>query len=904
MPGSYAIIPHRMSLAPGTRLGPYEVVEKIGAGGMGDVYLGRDSRLGRNVAVKVLPDAVARDAERRARFEREARAIASLEHPHVCRLYDVGAESGVAYLVMELLEGKTLAGRLFAGALPLAEALEIGIQLADALAAAHRRGIVHRDLKPANVVLTAIGPKLLDFGIAQLPAPAGDGTLTEAGQVVGTPHYMAPEQLLGKPVDARADVFALGCLLFEMLAGRRAFTTTSLHEPTPSLREAAPPIPPALERLVTTCLSVDREDRWSSAHDVKLQLAGILEDHELGTTPKAPEIPIRTRRGSRLPWVVAAVAVVAALTLAGLPYVPSLQRLLPLGAGAAAAVRGTPSGLSVLSVQPPLGITPVPGEAPQISPDGRTLAFVAADASGKGQLYLRRLDSLEARPLPGTEGALLPFWSPDSQQLGYFAGGQLWTVAVAGGAPHALAEAPVPRGGAWGADGHILFTGQPNQPPSVVPASGGKPARVPTPAGAERAFRWFPTFLPDGRHYLYTGYVSATERRLVVRMGSLDGPETVDVLPAATGSVRFAAPGWLLFRRESTLVAQRFDPRTGSVSGAPVALAEEVGANPITWQALFSVSDSGVLAYAGTAPVAELAWFDRGGNRLEEAAAAGGYNALCLRPGNGGIVFDQADPATANVDLWTLGPGGGEPARLTFDRAVDMYPVCAPDGQEVVFASLRQGSPRLFRVDVTRPGSEQMIRESTKPTVPSDISRDGKLVLYAELDPVTHWDLAAVPLAGGEPIPIAVSEADERQGRLSPDGRFVAYVSNETGTFEVYVRLWAPDGADGPRWQISKGGGLQPHWRADSGELYYVSADRRLIGVQVKSARQRGADGPDFATGDTVPLGPARIASWERDSQGGQYAASPDGTRFLVSTATDASVPLTVMVGWAAAAGN
>ena len=610
-----------MTLAPGTRLGPYEILGMLGAGGMGQVYRARDTRLDRTVAIKTL-HAESRDPDQRSRFEREAKAIAALTHPNICTLHDVGREQaatgsgqGVDYLVMELLEGDTLAARLAQGPLAIADVLAFAIQIAAALDAAHRRGIVHRDLKPGNVMLTRPGAsrhgapqvKLLDFGLAKLrseAAPIADAAteaaLTAKGQILGTIPYMAPEQLEGKAIDARTDLFAFGAIMFEMVTGKRAFNESSqasligaiLHTSPPPITQVMPEAPSALERLVAVCLSKDPEDRWSTAHDVLLHLREIAEASPFFPAKAAgsgaevvlafrPDVLARRAR-QRLAWSAAAVAIVAALAIAAVMLM-----------GRDARNQGD-AALDVLSVLPPEQTTLDRGDAPRISPDGRRVAFIATDRLGRSGLYVRDRDSLVARPLSDTDGASMPFWSPDSGNLGFFAQGQLKTIAIAGGSPHAIAAAAVPRGGTWSRDDVILFMNFPTLPLNRVPAAGGD--SVPVPAPPSPRSRLFPAFLPDGRHYLYLDPLPSASG-FVIGVGSLDSPETKELMRSTSSAVY--APGYVLFRRDAALVAQPFDARTLQLSGSPVPIVEEAGFNAQTYQGLFSASDNGLAGALG-----------------------------------------------------------------------------------------------------------------------------------------------------------------------------------------------------------------------------------------------------------------------------------------------------------------
>jgi len=861
-----------MPLPPGTRLGPYEIAALIGAGGMGEVYRARDTRLDRSVAIKTLHEQ-AGSAEQRGRFEREARAIAALNHSHICTIHDVGQHEGIEFLVMELLEGETLAARLARGPLPIDEVFRNSLEIADALDKAHRQGIVHRDLKPANIVLTRSGTKLLDFGLATL---RGEGVALDAptaapitvqGQILGTLAYMAPEQLEGRGADARSDIFAFGAIVFEMLTGKRAFDAAPLAQ-------LAPDTPAALQRLVAVCLARNPGDRWSTAHDVLLHLRGIAE----APSATAPAVPQRGRPMG-LVYGAAAAALVFAIALA----------VVWLNSRTITDMDVAP--LDVLSVLPPDGTTLDHGEAQLISPDGRRLALVATDASGRSAIYIRSRDSLVARLLPDTDGASLPFWSPDGSRLAFFAQGQLKTIAVAGGSSHAIARAPLPRGGSWSRDDVILFTAEPNTPPRRVPAAGGEATPVPFAATSLIGFFAFPTFLPDSRHYLFMAVSGPglEASGFPIRLGSLDSADAVE-LTRSMANPMFAS-GHLLYRRDSGLVAQPFDMRTLRLSGSPIPVVEQTAFNPITNQGLFSVSNDGVLAYQRAAAGSQLIWFDRQGRRLDVAIPPGDYNSLCLTSDETRIVYDQADPVSGSIDVWALEKGGASPSRLTFQPSIDFGPICGPAGPEIVFASLREGPPSLYRLLITAPGSEKPMVVSRLPKIASDWSRDGRFFVYSEMHERTSWDIEVMPIAGGPSQVFAATPAEERNARLSPDGHWMTYISNESGTFEVYVQPFPPTGA---KWQVSKGGGHQPQWRRDGRELFYIAPDKKLMGVAVQT-------GSSFVPGAARALVQTRITAWERSNHGSQYAATADGERFLINNATDTTLPITLVLNWTAA---
>jgi dipeptidyl aminopeptidase/acylaminoacyl peptidase len=608
-------------------------------------------------------------------------------------------------------------------------------------------------------------------------------------------------------------------------------------------------------------------------HDVLLQLRAISPDEPTQRVIR----PAGRSRTTSLAW--GAAAVLALLAAAGW--------LVP---------RSTPNPQSsgrpdLLSILPPPGATPsYAWEAPQVSPDGRHIAFASSDASGTVWLYVRSLAALEPRRLPGTEEANLAFWSPDSTRLGFFAAGQLKTIALDGGTPRVLAPAPVARGGVWGKDDVILFSAVPNSPPELIPSSGGEPRPAPV-EGPERGFRSFPHLLPDGRHYIYQKLDALSGGPAGIFVASLDTTEVREVVK--TRSNGMYVNGRLLFLRETVLVSQPFDTATLQLHGTAVTIAEGVGFNAITYQGLYSASDD-VVAYLGTTRGAQLAWFDRQGGALGTVTPPGDYSTLCLTENERGVVFEQADPEGGTVDLWHLDFASRQPTRLTFDAAVDFYPVCGPvaSGQSVVFSSLRAGPPSLFRLPTGTPGSEKPVLVSFAAKIPTDWTNGGRTIVFSILNPATNWDIASVSADGGEPRMIVETPADERGARVSPDGRWLAYTAREGGgRFEIYVQPYPSGGA---KWQVSRGGGMQPVWRKDARELYYVSPERNLMAVAVKAA------GADFAFGEAQRLMAARTAGWEGgNAMGAQYAATADGQRFLISTAAEIP-PITLMLNWSA----
>ena len=666
-------------------------------------------------------------------------------------------------------------------------------------------------------------------------------------------------------------------MLHEMVTGQRAFTGSSqasligaiLHFEPPRVTQAAPGAPPAIDRLVSVCLAKDPGDRWSSATDVLLQLKGLADSGAV-SAPVAPG-PRSAGWGPRLAWPVAVLGLVAATVLGGLL---TARRPEP------------PAQSDVLSIVPPQDSTFMRGEAPQISPDGRHVVFSSTDRAGTRGLYIRSLDVATPRLLPGTENGAQPFWSPDSRMLGFFADRQLKTVAIAGGTPTAIAQAGLPRGGAWSKDNLILFSQRPNAALVVVPASGGEPTPVPTPA--RTGIPGFPSFLPDGRHYVSNELSAETRMVESLVLGSLDSPDTRRLVGTTSSGVY--ASGHLLYRRNTTLLAQRFDEKTLQLSGEPVAIAEDVGANPVTYQALFSASNTGVLAYRDAAPGAQLVWFSRSGQRLATVGAPGEFNALCMTPDGRRIVYDQADSASGNIDVWTMDLASAATTQLTFAGAVEFYPVCAPNGRDIALAALIPSNPNLFSQSLSAPGKSVPLFESPLPKLPTDWSRDGTQLIFSVLSPATGWDVASLSLATGQPRPLVATPAQESNAKLSPDGRWLAYVSNESGRVEVYVQGMAGGGA---KWLVSRGGGIQPQWSADGRQLYYIALDRRLMVVDVR------AEGAVFTPSSPVGLMETRFTEWET-SGGVSYVVAPDGSRVLVNTSTDTGRPISLMQNWPA----
>jgi eukaryotic-like serine/threonine-protein kinase len=866
-----------MPLAPGTRLGSYEILAAIGRGGMGEVYRAADSRLGRTLAIKVMPADVAGDPGRRERFEREARAVASLNHPNICTLHDIGREGEVDFLVLEYLEAPTLADCLLDGPLPLDRALHAAIEIAGALDHAHRRGVVHRDLKPANIMLAKSGVKVLDFGLAKIRAAdavpalstvaAGAAPLTAVDDVLGTLQYMAPEQLEGRDADPRTDIFALGALIFEMATGRRAFEANTragaigaiLHDRPAHLNTLQPELPRALDRAVARCLEKDPENRWQSVRDLKRELESIGGRASTDAWPR-PRVPPAIRAGA---WL--AVAIVAAVALSA----------------AFVHFREPFAGHRVvrLSIVPPL-----PTGDFSLSPDGRLLVFTAADHDD-GRLWLQPLEAPAAHPLPGTEGASLPFWSPNSRFIAFGAGGKLKKVAASGGPVVTLCDAATVIGGTWNRDDVILFAPGNRTALYRVAAAGGQPAPATTldPARGENTHR-YPQFLPDGRRFIYLARGTRADQSGIYA-GSLDSTTPTRVV-RGNSSAAFAAPGYLLFARGTALVAQRLDDATLSPSGEPIQIADDVRYSSADSYAGFSISEHGEIAYQTTAamPRSEMVSFTRAGRRIDLPGAAGNLVDPSLSFDGKRVAMMRW--ANAASDVWVVDATRASSARLTLDPAIDYAPIWSPDGASIVFASNREGPSDLFLIPSGGGARETAIVASSEVKHPTDWTVDGRLIVFESKSPQTDWDVWTVPAAGGRAVPFLQTGFAERLGRLAPNRRWMAYVSNESGRDEVYVRSFPEADA---KWMISTAGGTEPRWRRDGEELFYLAADHRLMAVPVKTLSRfaRGIPRALFAT----PMIEDR--SWG-------YDVAPDGERFVVTVeaGTSTPAPVNIILEW------
>lgn len=901
-----------MTLTAGIRLGPYEVLTPLGAGGMGEVYRARDTRLGRDVAIKVLPEHATRSPEARQRFEREARAISSLNHPHVCTLYDVGHEGDTEFLVLELLEGETLARRLEQGPLDTPDLLRMGIEIADALDKAHRHGILHRDLKPHNVMLTKAGAKLMDFGLAKaaggalpgssllqsLSPPTRTTPLTAQGTLVGTFQYMSPEQVEGNEADVRSDIFSFGAVLYEMATGRRAFegkTTASviaavLERDPPPISSVQPLSPPALERTVKTCLAKDPDARFQSVHDVKLQLEWIRDSGGVGASAAAA--PRRARRE------------IAAWTSAG------LLTALAVGLGYALVTRAlTPGPAVIADIAPPphtaFALWGVAPGMPALSPDGTRLAFVAETADGRQPLWIRPLDSSTARALDGTDDAQRPFWSPDGQSIGYFHRSKLYRVDVSGAPPVAVATVGSASSATWSTAGVILVASQVGAGRtsiSRVPASGGAPEVIEKPTGAWTSVG-FPQFLPDGRHFLFYARSSSADTTGTYAASIEDGGDPQQVLKGASPAV-YAAPGYLLFVRDRTLMAQPFDARTLRVSGDAQPLVDNIDMSVVNGHPVLTASATGALVLETTGPPSDqIVWYDRGGNSISTTGTPGEWGTPSLSPDGRRLAISYSDQRTDDKpDVWVYDLARDVKARMTSAPGINADAFWAPDNQHVCFVSNRTGAFRLYEQAADGTGAATPIVSAEDPDAAEFFgswSADGRYLAFQRTAGIriqsnygpANGEIWAIERSGdGKPFPVVQNgQFVAIQPALSPDARWLAYVSDESGRSEVYVVPF-PHGAG--KFLISSGGGGWPHWSRDGNELWYRQGDR-MMAVEILAK-----DGT-LTVGKTQPLFEAEAAP---GGLGPMYDVSADGRKFVIAARgkAEAANPLTLVLNWPA----
>jgi eukaryotic-like serine/threonine-protein kinase len=877
-----------MPILPGRRLGPYEILCAIGAGGMGEVYKARDTKLDRDVALKVIPEAFIADSERMARFEREAKFLASLNHPHIAAIYGLEESSSTDALVMELVEGPTLADRIATGPIPIEDALPIAKQIAEALEYAHDHNVIHRDLKPANIKVKPEGTvKVLDFGLAKAMlddptavdmsnSPTLSMAATMAGTILGTAAYMSPEQARGKAVDRRTDIWAFGVVLFEMLMGHAVFAGEDVSETLAFVMTKEPPFdalpvktPAAIQNLLRRCLEKNPKRRLQHVGEARI----VIEDVLSGAIAAEP---IFTSRGGQpqhsLGWIVALILL---LTLAALSFTH---------------FRETP----VVPPEMRTEINTPPTSDPEsfaLSPDGRQIVF-AASGDGVTRLWLRRLDSTLAQPLTGREGAGYPFWSPDSRSLGFFANGKLKRIDIAGGSPQTLSDA-ASRGGTWGSDGTILFARSFASPLYRISSSGGEPVAV-TKLDKQNSHR-FPQFLPGGRKFVF--YSQGTPETAGIYLGSLDSSQTKRLSAADTTGV-YSPDGWLLFIRGGTLLAQKMDIGLGELTGDPVTVADPVASDPTTDAGASSVSATGLIAYRyGRTSQRQLIWFDRSGKALGTLGApdANNLNAPSLSPDGRRVAVHRTVQGSTNI--WLLDETRS--TRFTFDSSLDRFPIWSPDTSCIAFDSNRNGHRDIYLKTSNGARNEEVLVESAQDKGVDDWSRDGRFLLYHSNDPQSSYDLWVQPMQGDrKPFVFLKTNFDERRAQFSPDGRWVAYTSNQSGRYEVYLRPFNGNAAGtstGGQWQVSAAGGINPKWRADGKELYYISPDGKLLAAPI--AFKAGTIDP----GTPVVLFQTRGVGGATDVNFGyNYDVSADG-RFLIDTVLeDAASPITLLQNWQA----
>jgi eukaryotic-like serine/threonine-protein kinase len=887
-----------MAILPGRRLGPFEILSAIGAGGMGEVYKARDTRLDRTVAIKVLPPHLADRAELRERFEREAKTIASLNHPHICTLYDTGHQDEIDFLVMEYIEGETLARRLVKGPLPLEQVLQYSIEIADALDKAHRKGVTHRDLKPGNIMLTKSGTKLLDFGLAKLkqevaPAnvplselPTAKDPLTAEGSIVGTMQYMAPEQLEGKEVDARTDIFALGVVVYEMATGKRAFEGKSqaslmvaiLERETPPMSSLQPMTPPAFDRVVKKCLAKEPEKRWQAASDVCDELKWIAESSSQimsAPTTTAKGIHVLGRRALILSLGIflLGLAVASLATWNLKPSPPPTPR---------------PVSRYVITLPPGQQLAGLDSDyAAVLSPDGTHLAYVATQG-GIQQVYLRAMDSLEARPIPSTEGAVNPFFSPDGQWLGFFGGGKLKKVSVSGGAALTLGDAAFPYGASWSSQGIIAFAPATVSALSQMPDAGGASQPLTHFEKADVSHRW-PEFLPGGKAVLFgAGNNGVDFTNAEVAVQTVGTGERRNLVQGGTNP-RYAPSGHMVYAQSGSLMAVPFDPQRLTATGAAVPVVEGVLQSLSSGAAQYSFSSTGSLVYiSGGVQSAQnrLVWVSRNGAEQALAAPAHAYVFPRLSPDGRRVAVAIQEQ---DSQLWLYDLSRETLTRFTFVGSTNQNANWTPDGKRIVFLSNREGPLNSFWQLADGSGGLERLTTSVYANVPMSWSPDGQLLTFIEVNPTTGLDIWVMRMSDRKAQPFLRTPFNESAPRFSPDGRWLAYISDESGRFEIYVQ---PYPGPGGKWQISTEGGREPAWNPNGRELFYRSGNK-MMAVDIATL-------PSFAAGKPRVLfeGPYMPTPLTTTN----YDVSPDGQRFLMIKPTEqaqaAPTQINVVLNW------
>jgi len=854
-------------LTVGTKLGPYEIEAQAGAGGMGEVYRAKDTRLDRTVAIKVLSVQIASNADLRQRFDREAKAISSLNHPNICTLHDVGSQDGVDFLVMEYLDGETLAARLTKGPVPPQELLTIAIQVADALDKAHRQNLIHRDLKPGNIMLTKSGAKLMDFGLAKLheagiiqgiSAITRTTPLTGEGTIIGTLQYMSPEQLEGKEADFRSDIFSFGAILYEMATGKRPFEGKSqasliaavLKENPRPIAEFQAMSPPMLDRVIRQCMEKDPEHRWQSAGDLKKALQWTLEGGSQAGIPFT--VSARRKLRERILWGIVTLLAGAALTLGIMHFTQTAPK--PKVARFSIA---KPQNLSTISW-------------PRLSPDGTMLSFEAGDSTGEGGIYIRPINTLDAFLLVKTNlGNSRPFWSPDSKQLAYFENNRLKKIAIAGGLSQLVCEA-AGYDGAWGKNGIIVFDGTVSDPVRQVPASGGTPSLASKidSARGEKMGAW-PCFLPDGEHFLYLADTNNTTGDWILKVGSIKTLES-KALTKVSSRIEYAN-GYILYLNKDLLVAHPFDPEKLELTGEPVPLAPNVSAQGE--RAFFSVSDDGLLVYRSGQSGADrlIVSVNRKGDSLEQIGPAGQYRDFTLSPDNSRLAFGMAGEQSNSFDVWVRDLKRKVTSRLTFGPQINVWPVWSHDGTKVLFTSNRNnGRFNIMQRNANGTGTDELVFGSDTADVSvTSVARDGSMMILQES--ISNQNIWTFNTATGKAEPLLVQSYVEQRGAISPDGKLLAYQSGETGDAEIYIRELKPDGG---KWQVSTNAGRCPLWRADGKELYFVTVNFDFWAVPISMLNELEIGTPAKLFNHRFILtGPNTLRP---------YAVTNDGRRFFI----------------------
>jgi Tol biopolymer transport system component len=891
-----------MPVAPPAKLGPYEILEPLGAGGMGEVYRARDTRLDRTVAIKILPQHLSSDPLRKQRFEREAKVISSLNHPHICTLYDIGQQDGVAYLVMECIEGETLSKRLEKGPLPLEQVIKYGAQIADALDKAHRCGIVHRDLKPGNVMLTSTGAKLLDFGLARpvvslssatTIAVAPSSPVTAEGIIIGTFQYMSPEQLEGKELDGRSDIFSLGAVLYEMLTGKRAFegktqlsvASAILEKEPAAICSVKPMTPPALDHAIRRCLAKDREERWQTARDLAFELKWTMGSHIGSAFPISA--PGGTIVRGRAGWIFAATAALTAVVLAFAYF-----HKIPADARVIRSVIPAPNGGAFIFDGPVGGA--------MLSPDGKSVAFIAR-AGTVTQIWLRSLDSFSAHAVAGTEDASFVFWSPDSRHLGFFVQGKLKRVAVAGGPLQTLCDTESNRGASWGSRDVIIFSRSAGEILSI-PASGGTPQRVTTLDASrhEGTHRW-PFFLPDGNHFLFmAALLGPVTEDNVFYVGSLDGTPS-KVLFHGSSPIAYSR-GHVLYILGNVLMARPFNLVKLEPEGDAVPLAEGIQFDPQFSSGIFSASENGTLLYqlgvGGRSHSLQVR--GRNGQHIGNLGEAAPGTTLRASPDGKNLAYDTISASEGKIDLWVLHLDSGSRTRLASDPMPLGFhnAVWSPDGRRIAYFSSKAGTRALYISAVNEVAKEEERWESSNDifATASDWTPDANFLILTERPLPTGEQrisvLSVLGKSGPQPL-IEMKGARVDGGQVSPDGRWIAYRSDESGKSEIYV---SPFPKPVGKLQVSIGGGVQPRWRHDGRELYYLAFDRKMMAVAVSKTEA------SFQPGSVRPLFEMFRTMWLTVAGQNQYEVMPDGNKFIaVSSDSDESpAPLSLVQNWTA----